>query len=291
MKHPVKVYWRQFKKLQKRGTQSVATDKALMSEHQCLNCGMTYAGNFCPYCGQSAKTERFTVRQTLRHLLFFFTKFDDKFKNTVVDLCYRPGYMIRDYIKGHRVNYMRPLQMLVCLITVYLLIMYCFKPEAEPVHLVVMNDDNGVDVVQQFLADHPFLAFCRKVIESSLNNRIISTVSLVVFLTIPSWLSFRRKDKSLNYNMAEHFYALTYVACMTMILNFIVLPYSILVGDFSYGGLVNFIIVWWVYCQLFDFSRRKGLFRLILMMVLAMAEIIIICLAIVGVLALLGVID
>ena len=91
--------------------------------------------------------------------------------------------------------------------------------------------------------------------------------------------------------MAEHFYALTYVACMTMILNFIVLPYSILVGDFSYGGLVNFIIVWWVYCQLFDFSRRKGLFRLILMMVLAMAEIIIICLAIVGVLALLGVID
>jgi len=289
MEHPVKVYRRYVRSKQRSGIQMADRQKTLMAEHQCLNCGMTYVGNFCPCCGQTSKTERFTLKQTVNHLLFFFTKFDDKFKNTVINLGYRPGYMIREYIAGHRVNYMRPVQMLVCLVTVYALITYFFFPADEPVHLLKNIEEGNFPVAAKLLESSPFLKECVKLIENAMNSTIISTLAFIFCLTFASRVTFRKTGVGRNYNLAEHFFVLTYVACMNKLADFILLPYNAWNHDSSSNTLTYFLILWWVTCQMYELKKRTALFKVLWMFILTGLEILLIATIIILLLAPFGI--
>lgn len=288
MKHSVRAYRRYISRLQKNGTRLTERQLALMAEHQCMNCGMTYVGNFCPCCGQSAKTARFTVKLLLNQLVFFFAKFDDKFTNTVKNLSYRPGYMIREYISGHRVNYMRPMQMLVCLVTIYALLSYFVFPHAEPTHFLNLEDETG----KIFVAPNsPFIHECLELIEKGLNNTIVSTLSFVFLLTLASKITFCRTTIGKGLNLAEHFFILTYVACMNIIADFIFLPYNLMTHGSSSNPTIYFFILWWVCCQLYEMKKRKALLSVLLMLIITGFEIVVLVVAVIGILVSLDIIN
>lgn len=96
----------------------------------CKNCGNTFQGNHCPHCGQNRHTPRFTTRNAFQNILSGFFNIDNGFSRNLIELLYRPGYMIRDYLKGKRVHYYKPFQTLFVLAALYIMGVQLIDPEA-----------------------------------------------------------------------------------------------------------------------------------------------------------------
>ena len=88
----------------------------------CLNCGTEFEGKFCPECGQSADTGRFTMRFIFENLVAAFTSKDGGLWFTLKNLFSRPGAMIVDNLNGKRRRYFSPFPLLFFALTVYILL-------------------------------------------------------------------------------------------------------------------------------------------------------------------------
>ncbi|WP_235315054.1 DUF3667 domain-containing protein [Porphyromonas gulae] len=106
-----------------------ATPPADPCVHTCQNCGDGYTGNFCNRCGQTSRTGRYHFRQMVRNVIGGFTNIDNGFGRTIVELLYRPGYLIRDFIGGKRVVYFRPFQTLFVLASLYIIFAQLIGPD------------------------------------------------------------------------------------------------------------------------------------------------------------------
>ena len=101
-----------------RGNQNVPLKK--LEQHVCQNCGDTFEGDFCRSCGQPAKTKRITLKYFFRNLLSSFTDIEHGFLRTCYELWWRPGYMVKDYVKGKRIGYYKPFSLLIVMAAIYL---------------------------------------------------------------------------------------------------------------------------------------------------------------------------
>lgn len=238
-------------------------DVQKLPEGKCLNCGTEYRGNFCPNCGQSALTKRFTLAQTLKHVLFIFTKFDDTFWHTTFELFTRPGHMVRDYLRGHRAEYLRPLQLLICLITAYLIVVHLGFGENALGYSNIFNNVDSVDKIMENEAANMVITMAEK----AMNSMLVSTLMSITLLAFCTFWSFRRIKEGKAYNFAEHFYAMVYLQCIFMIICFALLPYQFLAGESPTGGLnfwIELIIMVIVYAQLMRVSWRKSMMMCLL---------------------------
>ena len=121
-------WWREFCEWQRTPMRNPP-----LSEQQavCLNCGDSYDGDFCPRCGQPATAQRFTVGHVMRQALDVWGLGGRKsMPRTIWHLIWRPGYMIYDYLKGHRQPYFSPFKMLF-LVTAALAVFVHMQPGAE----------------------------------------------------------------------------------------------------------------------------------------------------------------
>lgn len=104
----------------------------------CRNCGKIFQGNHCPHCGQPRNTPRFTIRNAFQNILSGFFNIDNGFSRNLLELLYRPGYMIRDYLKGKRIHYYKPFQTLFVLAALYIMAVQLIDPKA-----MSSSTDNG----------------------------------------------------------------------------------------------------------------------------------------------------
>lgn len=100
--HQVKGWYEAFIHLQKYGP---TRRQKSTSSHVCLHCNNEYVGDYCPVCGQRFDVERFTWSYVYQNIFTGLFNLGEGFLRTLVDLLYRPGYMIRDYLEGHRKPY------------------------------------------------------------------------------------------------------------------------------------------------------------------------------------------
>ena len=89
---------------------------------KCLNCGTEFVGNYCPECGQSAETGKFTFKFIWENLIAAILGRDGGIWFTLKNLFSRPGAMIVEILNGKRRKYFSPFPMLIFSLTVYLLI-------------------------------------------------------------------------------------------------------------------------------------------------------------------------
>ena len=68
--------------------------------HECATCGTHYEGNYCPRCGQSAKIGRYSFKNAILLYLDVWGLGNRGMFRSIRDLILRPGYMIRDYLRG-----------------------------------------------------------------------------------------------------------------------------------------------------------------------------------------------
>jgi len=96
----------------------------------CLNCGTIYNGSYCFRCGQSRNTTRYRFSIVLKNIVVSFFKVNNEFGRTLMELVYRPGYMIRDFLGGKRVKYCSPFQSLFILSALYIMAVQLVDPAA-----------------------------------------------------------------------------------------------------------------------------------------------------------------
>jgi hypothetical protein len=100
-----------------------------MSHHPiiCKNCDNHFSGHYCNNCGQKAAIHRIDLKHILHGLIHAFTHMDKGFLYTSRMMLIRPGYTVREYLRGKRVDHANPLTMLLIIGGLCSLIYYHFE--------------------------------------------------------------------------------------------------------------------------------------------------------------------
>ncbi|RAK62094.1 DUF3667 domain-containing protein [Hymenobacter edaphi] len=85
----------------------------------CLNCGTALHDRFCARCGQSAATHRITMAHWLHDIPHSIWHVDKGVWFTLRSMFVRPGAAIRAYVQGQRVDYFRPVALVLLVTGVY----------------------------------------------------------------------------------------------------------------------------------------------------------------------------
>ena len=86
------------------------------TQRTCSNCGTTYVGRVCPQCGQAGTWTRYTWQQAMLNFLDIWGLGNRPIFRTLKELSWRPGYMVRDYLNGHRNFYFPPFKLLAIMV-------------------------------------------------------------------------------------------------------------------------------------------------------------------------------
>ena len=146
----------------------------------CKNCGESFEGNYCPQCGQSATTGRFTLKD-MTHLAAQAFDFDHGALFVLRQLTTHPALFLRGYLQGRRVRVFGPMRFLL-LSAALLAVVYSML---EPGSFARVQLDDGT--------------------WQSINVWANSYTSLLIILSIPfyslaTWVLFR----NWGYRYAEH---------------------------------------------------------------------------------------
>ena len=203
------------------------------TERKCSNCGHHYSGRICPQCGQAGTWSRYTWKQAILNLMDIWGLGNRPMFRTLRELYTRPGYMIRDYLNGHRQFYFPPFKLVA--VAVVLLI---FVGWLTGVHglspLSFFAESIGLDEVHDWDGIKPFVETKLETytnalnisgieISSALKSVIAAIMWFVLFLSknmlyewlfigavlgICIWIAFIKVNK---YNSVETYIFLTYV--------------------------------------------------------------------------------
>jgi hypothetical protein len=218
---------------------------------KCLNCGTEFQGNFCPECGQSAETGRFTMRFIFENLLAAFLSKDGGIWFTLKNLFTRPGAMIVEILNGKRRKYFSPFPMLFCSLTLYVLIFsisgshddyrefenQLHEKETEIVGTVDFNI--SAEDAENVQDDE-----VKVEVKKSLFNILVLAVSfynnhytLLYMLTLPLFVTAARccygKANRKRYNRAEYVVAIVYALVIVVLYRCIVSLVYLASADFS----------------------------------------------------------
>lgn len=274
MNQTLLTYYRKFKAKQIRGHHpGRMIDSKEENEVECLNCHTRYQGNYCPNCGQEAKTGRLRVWQGVEDLIGIFTNFDSGIMHTCLELIYRPGYMMYDYIKGHRKEYVKPIQLIFLLTTIVFVEHYLLYGSDFGELNIINNADVNFDVPKKEDAIIKLtLKYFSATIEWLASNRALLCMVLASFLVLPNKLCFLKTEVGNQLNLSEHFFAMMYVGCQILMLEVLEMPLVRFIPGYNDTGMgFNFLILLWDFNQLFRLSVRKTLVRTALSALLAVA--------------------
>ena len=191
---------------------------------KCLNCGIEFEGNFCPECGQDAKTGRFTMHFVFENLLAAFTSKDGGIWFTLKNLFTRPGAMIVEILQGKRRKYFSPFPMLFFVLTVYILL-YTFtgsRGDIEAMERKIMETETTInsDIDEKTQEALSRVNDIRRLASQGIKTYYTHYTS-VTMLTIPVFLFATRlwygKHNRKRYFRAEYLVAITYSMVMVVL--------------------------------------------------------------------------
>jgi hypothetical protein len=110
-----------------------------LSAQQCDNCHASLEGDFCHQCGQEKKSYIRNVSGVVTEFFGEFSNWDTRVWRTLVPLWFRPGYLSRRYVQGHRVPYVPPLRLYLFTSIIAFLLLAKLVPE----QVVTVNTPNG----------------------------------------------------------------------------------------------------------------------------------------------------
>ena len=123
---------------------------------KCLNCDTEFEGKFCPECGQSADTGRFTIRFIFENLLKAILSNDGGVWITLKSLFTRPGQMMVDIINGKRKSYFSPFPMLFLTLSLYVII-FTFTGSKENKYDELYSGDAKKEIKKIYEKQEDFL--------------------------------------------------------------------------------------------------------------------------------------
>jgi hypothetical protein len=205
-------------------------------------------GDYCPRCSQSAKIGKRIGWDTLSlSFLEIFNIEARSFPRTLWHLLLRPGYLIGDYISGHRQMSYPPLKMLVILALCLVVIEKLFDwiGEEEMIQVVAASNDASDfwDKVGTWVQANPGWAML------ALNSLLI----------LPTWLLFRYAPRHSHHTLPESFFIQVFMTILVLLI--FILSY---ISDWL-EWLVPFYYIL-TYYQLFSYSLWGTLWRMAVVM-------------------------
>jgi len=209
----------------------------------CLNCSEPLQGNYCIYCGQSAKVHRFTLKHVFSHdFLHAIFHFDKGLFYSIKELFTRPGHAVREYINGRRVAHINYFSMLVLLIMVFSL-----AEHITPFHYTDLGDgqEDIWKAIDSLLKEHPKLMF----------------LTIVPLEATISYLMFQKAKQNYSENIVLN----SFKTSATIILNILFLFIVSVIHDIPTERAVNKVMAlivtgygMWFYYQYFSpfYSNR-----------------------------------
>ena len=264
LKRRWKVWRRTFHIWQLTPHQVAPNDEA---QHTCQSCSTMFCGNYCPRCGQSFRVGRFSFRTAIGQFLDNWGIGNRSFFITARDLMLRPGYMIRDYVRGCQSAYFPPFQMFFLLATFSLLLEHGFgnqsnvrsvEDEEELPTTITVNgqtyDSEALHAIQKMPQ------VMRSLDEA--NPALFSLLTLML-LSAPLYLFFRRCPAIPDLRFSEHLIALVYTSNMYSLYHLLsdAMPFELL------SDIVQIIALLMIFVALKQFtgySKRRQLWYMFL---------------------------
>ena len=239
--------------------------------HECASCATVFQGNYCPRCGQSAQIGRFSFKKAFKLFLDVWGIGNRSMTRTIRDLLLRPGYMIRDYLKGMQSAYFPPFKMFFLLAALSLLVQHGFslkddrQQESAEVTSAIFEDDDdqkSLSKEEQEAKDEAKMAFTKFISTLSMierkNQTVFSLLMLVLFY-LPLYYFMRKSPVIPDLRYSEFTVVLVYISNMASI-------YSI-TGDLLHSSLLKIISIVMAivaFRQLSGFSLLKVLWYVFL---------------------------
>ena len=237
---------------------------------KCLNCGTEFKGNFCPQCGQSADTKRFTIRFIFTNLLKAILSNDGGIWVTLKSLFTRPGQIMVDIIDGKRKSYFSPFPMLFLTLSLYVII-FTFTGSQDIDFDSLMGDDEakvtvnvGEKTHEQILADKTklFIINALKLYSKNYTAAFILTIPIYI---MAARVSFGKKNRK-KYNWGEYCIPIVYslillvlYRCLMSIVYYFSPEMSVKMGQLMV--VLNIIVFTATFKKMFDFKVKKMLWR------------------------------
>ena len=210
----------------------------------CHNCGTEFSDNFCPRCGQRAEVGRVGWRSIRDNIALLWGLDSRSLSYTLVQLLGRPGYLVRDYISGHRQVSFPPVKMLVlvCLSVVIFESVFHLENNVISMHF----KDEKIDSVIAWINAQKSWA----------------TLLYQSLYILPTWLVFRFAPGYPRHTLPEGFFLQVFLSVQSLLLSFL-----------GYWNSDIELWLWLIYMystyrQLFGYDWWSTLWRFVVVMLL-----------------------
>lgn len=183
---------------------------------KCLNCGTEFEGDFCPKCGQSAETGRFTLRFIADNFLAALLGRDGSIWFTLKSLFTRPGEMIMDNLNGRRKKYFSPFPMLFLTLTLYLLITTLMDASILNVVLDDVVAEMPADATIQETKSYEIDMFLDNCIRFYYGHYTLCTILTLPLAVMAARLCYGKKNRK-RYYWAEYIVAIVYATVIVVL--------------------------------------------------------------------------
>lgn len=261
------------------GTLTKKKFNAPSESHVCGNCCTEYKGYYCPNCGQKYNVERLSFASIFNHAIEGITGFTPNLPRTLIDLFYRPGYLVRDYILQKRRDYSNPFSTVLILAAAFMLCTrYVYHTDltqasmayGDALYSTAMSERLVADsegIVSQQVAEQQQLTI--EMMDIIYDNYGIFLLGTLIIMVFPMWLAFRSKKGGwLQLNLCECATASAFYTCLTLEISILAgwlmnssdgfILYSIV----SYGVSIPLLVV--MLCQLYQMPVGQFIWRFIL---------------------------
>lgn len=215
----------------------------------CKNCGNKLGGNFCSHCGQASDTHDISLHFLWHDLQHGFLHVDHGIFYTIQQLFIRPGYTIREFIKGKRIKHFKPISFVIILSGLYSLLYHLLGINPVPVLPSDMANSAALNHFHEWMSSH---------------FALIEIIHLPIF-SLASFLVFRKHQ----YNYAEHFVLNAYLFGQKMLINLFLLPLmyafngtATMLTITTIGAILGVSVIVWGYSQFFDQNSKMRSFNL-----------------------------
>ena len=213
-------------------------------KHECATCGTCYEGNYCPRCGQSARIGRYSFKNAFLLFLDVWGLGNRGMFRSIRDLILRPGYMIRDYLRGMQMAYFPPFKMFFLLVTLSLLVDTGLnirgvnrQKEAEELYEAKTKEKKAetqekeadakfntklfsVEIANEEAKDRAYQRVDQLIDWCDQHSSLVELVVLLLF-SVPLYLMFRRSPAIPDIRLSECFVAMVYMTNMLSIYNLV----------------------------------------------------------------------
>ena len=203
----------------------------------CKNCGTEFADNFCPRCGQRAEVGRVGWSSIRENITLLWGLDSRSLSYTLVQLLGRPGYLVRDYLSGHRQVSFPPVKMLVLVCLFFVIFESVFHVKNNVLNLN-FKDETITEILKWINAQKSW-----------------ATLLYQSLFILPTWLVFRFAPGYFRHTLPEGFFLQVFLSVQALILSI-----------FGYWNgyveiLVSTVFMYITYLQLFGYGWWSTLWR------------------------------